>query len=64
MKKFILYMVFGIVGLCIPFSLKPIPGVTYNCTDEEKKIIQEYLSYNNEKVLDLLGLYNLSPTIG
>ena len=63
MRKFILYFIFGVVGLCIPFSIKPIPGVTYNCTSEEKELIQEYLSYNDKKVLDLLGTYNATISV-
>jgi hypothetical protein len=62
LRKIIPMLIGGILGIVlvgvVNIGLEPTPGITYNCTNEEKELIEGYLSYNNNKVLNLLERYN------
>lgn len=57
----------GIIGILlvgiVNIGLEPKPGITYNCDGQDEELIKEYLAYNDEKVLTLLGLYNTTINV-
>lgn len=54
----------GILFTCVMnIGLEPEPGIVYNCDGQEKELIETYLAYNNDKVLDLLSIYNTTINI-
>ena len=67
MRKILFYIVCGILGLCLSgvvnIGLEPPKGITYNCDGQDKEIIKEYLSYNDEYVLHQLGQYQTTINV-
>ena len=66
-RQIIPCLIGGLIGILlvgiVNIGLEPKPGITYNCDGQDEELIKEYLSYNDEKVLTLLGLYNTTINV-
>ena len=67
LRRIIPCLIGGIIGIVlvgvVNLSLEPAPGIIYNCDGQDKELIQEYLSYNNNRVIALLETYNTTISV-
>lgn len=67
MKKILPCLIGGVLGILLTcvvnIGLEPTPGIVYNCDGEEKELIETYLSYNDDRVIDLLKTYNTTINV-